>query len=128
MRIRILFMLACIMQLTTSCSAKEQELLALQTPLTEKPEDPLKHIGNRKVLNAYFSHTGNTRMIAEYIHAIVAILVVAAIITPTSDVFTLSLVALLIWLLHEISIWIVKTDELGVNKKELSRSPSRRGY
>lgn len=41
-------------------------------------------------------------------HAIVVILVVAAIITPTSDVFTLSLVALPMWLLYEVSIGIVK--------------------
>lgn len=41
-------------------------------------------------------------------HAIVVILVVAAIITPTSDVFTLSLVALPMWLLYEVSIEIVK--------------------
>ena len=41
-------------------------------------------------------------------HAIVIILVVAAIITPTSDVFTLSLVALPMWILYEVSIWIVK--------------------
>lgn len=40
-------------------------------------------------------------------HAIVIILVVAAIITPTSDVFTLSLVALPMWLLYEVSILIV---------------------
>lgn len=40
-------------------------------------------------------------------HAIVVILVVAAIITPTSDVFTLSLVALPMWLLYETSILIV---------------------
>lgn len=40
-------------------------------------------------------------------HAIVVTLVVAAIITPTSDVFTLSLVALPMWLLYEISILIV---------------------
>lgn len=40
-------------------------------------------------------------------HAIVAILVVAAVITPTSDVFTLTLVALPMWLLYEASIWIV---------------------
>lgn len=39
-------------------------------------------------------------------HAVV-ILVVAAIITPTSDVFTLSLVALPMWLLYEVSILIV---------------------
>lgn len=41
-------------------------------------------------------------------HSIVIILVVAAIITPTSDVFTLSLVALPMWLLYEVSIAIVK--------------------
>lgn len=41
-------------------------------------------------------------------HAIVVILVVAAIITPTSDVFTLSLVALPMWGLYELSILIVK--------------------
>lgn len=40
-------------------------------------------------------------------HAIVIILVVAAIITPTSDMFTLSLVAFPMWLLYEVSIWIV---------------------
>lgn len=40
-------------------------------------------------------------------HAIVAILVVAAIITPTTDVFTLLLVAMPIWMLYEFSILIV---------------------
>lgn len=37
-------------------------------------------------------------------HAVVAILVVAAIITPTTDVFTLFVVSLPIWLLYELSI------------------------
>ena len=41
-------------------------------------------------------------------YAIVAILVVAAIITPTTDMFTLFIVALPIYLLYEISIQIVK--------------------
>lgn len=41
-------------------------------------------------------------------HAIVLILAVSAIITPTSDVFTLSLVALPMWILYEVSILIVK--------------------
>ena len=41
-------------------------------------------------------------------HAVVIILIVAAIITPTSDVFTLLLVSLPMWLLYEVSIWIVK--------------------
>ncbi|MGN0070161.1 MAG: twin-arginine translocase subunit TatC [Prevotella sp.] len=42
-------------------------------------------------------------------HAIVAILIIAAIITPTSDVFTLTIVALPIWMLYEVSIWIVRS-------------------
>ena len=41
-------------------------------------------------------------------HAIVAILIVAAVITPTTDVFTLMVVSLPIWLLYEVSIAIVK--------------------
>ena len=41
-------------------------------------------------------------------HAIVAILIIAAIITPTTDAFTLFIVALPIWLLYEVSILIVK--------------------
>ena len=48
-------------------------------------------------------------------HAIVIILVLAAIITPTSDVFTLSLVALPMWLLYEVSIWIVKNSKANEN-------------
>ncbi len=48
-------------------------------------------------------------------HAIVIILVVAAIITPTSDVFTLSLVALPMWVLYEVSIWIVKNSKANEN-------------
>ncbi len=46
-------------------------------------------------------------------HAIVIILVVAAIITPTSDVFTLSLVAFPMWVLYEVSIWIVKNSKMN---------------
>lgn len=41
-------------------------------------------------------------------HALVAILIVAAIITPTTDVFTLFIVALPIYLLYEVSIGIVR--------------------
>ena len=43
-------------------------------------------------------------------HAIVAILVIAAIITPTTDAFTLFIVALPIWLLYEVSIFLVKSE------------------
>jgi len=49
------------------------------------------------------------RFMSEYRrHAIVAILVLAAIITPTTDVFTLFVVSLPIWLLYEVSIVIVR--------------------
>ena len=40
-------------------------------------------------------------------HAFVVILAVAAIITPTTDVLTLAIVSLPIWLLYEVSIWLV---------------------
>lgn len=40
-------------------------------------------------------------------HAIVLILIVAAIITPTTDAFTLVIVSIPIWLLYELSVLIV---------------------
>ena len=43
-------------------------------------------------------------------HAIVAILVIAAIITPTSDVITLSIVSLPMYLLYELSILLVPKE------------------
>lgn len=45
-------------------------------------------------------------------HAIVVILIVAAVITPTADIFTLIIVSLPIWMLYEISILIVKTTNI----------------
>ena len=51
----------------------------------------------------------NSHMMSQFRrHAVVAILIVAAIITPTTDVFTLFVVALPIYLLYELSIQIVK--------------------
>jgi sec-independent protein translocase protein TatC len=44
-------------------------------------------------------------------HAFVVVLIVAAIITPSTDVFTLLIVSLPIWLLYEGSILIVRTVE-----------------
>lgn len=44
-------------------------------------------------------------------HAVVGILVVAAVITPTSDMFTLLVVSLPMWLLYEASILIVKKQK-----------------
>jgi len=41
-------------------------------------------------------------------HAVVAILIISAIITPTTDAFTLFVVALPIWLLYEVSIVIIR--------------------
>ena len=41
-------------------------------------------------------------------HAIVVILIAAAIITPTVDMFTLIVVSLPIWLLYEVSIHVIK--------------------
>ena len=54
----------------------------------------------------------NRELMSQYRrHAIVAILMVSAIITPTTDAFTLIVVALPIWLLYEVSIWIVKPNK-----------------
>ena len=51
----------------------------------------------------------NDRHMSQYRrHAIVIILIVAAVITPTADAFTLFVVALPIWLLYELSIAIVR--------------------
>lgn len=41
-------------------------------------------------------------------HAVVIILVIAAIVTPTTDFLTLFVVSLPIWMLYEGSIWLVK--------------------
>lgn len=51
----------------------------------------------------------NAKIMKEYRrHSIIAILLIAAIITPTSDIFTLALVSLPLILLYEISIVIVQ--------------------
>ena len=52
-------------------------------------------------------------------HALVVILIVAAIITPTTDAITLLIVALPIYLLYEFSIYIVKREE----KKIVNTAP-----
>lgn len=51
----------------------------------------------------------SSRLMSRYRrHAVVAILIVAAIITPTTDIFTLLIVSLPIWLLYEASILVVR--------------------
>ena len=55
----------------------------------------------------------NARLMSSYRrHAIVAILILAAVVTPTTDVFTLFVVALPIWVLYELSILVVRTSNL----------------
>ena len=44
-------------------------------------------------------------------HAVVAIRIISAIITPTTDAITLFVVALPIWLLYEVSILIVNSEK-----------------
>jgi sec-independent protein translocase protein TatC len=48
-------------------------------------------------------------------HAIVAILIIAAIITPTADIFTLCIVSLPIWVLYEASILICAHTQARTN-------------
>ena len=44
-------------------------------------------------------------------YAVVSILVISAVITPTSDAFTMLIVSIPIWLLYEVSIWIVASTK-----------------
>ena len=44
-------------------------------------------------------------------YAVLAIVVIAAIITPTSDIFTLSLMAVPMYILYETCIWLAYFDE-----------------
>ncbi|MCR4604214.1 MAG: twin-arginine translocase subunit TatC [Prevotella sp.] len=50
-------------------------------------------------------------------HAIIVILMVAAIITPTTDIFTLIVVSLPIWLLYEASILLVPSKKTESTQK-----------
>ena len=59
---------AVLMIAVTGCSANDPQTDSPDTPPVEKPEEPAEPSGNRKILIVYFSHTGNTRTIAGYIH------------------------------------------------------------
>ena len=65
---KILLLLAWLMLAVTGCSANDPQTDSPDTPPVEKPEEPAEPSGNRKILIVYFSHTGNTRTIAGYIH------------------------------------------------------------
>ncbi len=71
MKTKILFLLAWLMVTATGCSADEPRKELPDTPPAENTEEPTTPAGDRKVLIVYFSHTGNTRTIAGYIHDMV---------------------------------------------------------
>lgn len=68
MKTKLLFLFAWLMLATTGCSSDEPRTELPDTPSEEKPEEPIEPSGDKKVLVVYFSHTGNTRTIAGYIH------------------------------------------------------------
>lgn len=57
-------------------------------------------------------------------YAIVIILVVAAVITPTGDAFTLALVSLPIWALYEVSILVVASSQRRRARKRKNAAPA----
>ena len=59
------------MATATGCSADESRKDLSDMPPAEKLEEPVAPAGNRKAQIVYFSHTGNTRTIAGYIHDMV---------------------------------------------------------
>lgn len=76
---------------TTGCSADEPRTELPDTPSEEKPEEPVEPSGDKKVLVVYFSHTGNTRTIARYIHETVKsdLVEIKTVDTYTDDYDTL---------------------------------------
>ncbi len=70
------------------------------------------------ILSWFFAKLGiiNTLFMKKYRrHAVVIILIIAALITPTTDAFTLIIVSIPIYLLYEASIIIVKRTEKNLN-------------
>lgn len=70
------------------------------------------------ILSWFFAKLGiiNTFFMKKYRrHAVVIILIIAALITPTTDAFTLIIVSIPIYLLYEASIIIVKRTEKSIN-------------
>lgn len=51
-------------------------------------------------------------------HAVVVILIIAAVITPTADIMTLIVVSLPIWLLYEVSIGVVRLTQRPAAEEE----------
>lgn len=88
---KMLLLLTWLMLAVTGCSADEPRTESPDTPPTEKPEEPLEPSGDKKVLVVYFSHTGNTRTIAGYIHETVKsdLVEIKTVDTYTDDYDTL---------------------------------------
>lgn len=68
MKTKIYLLLAWTLLTATGCSAGSVASDDSGTTPVEKPDEPAEPSGDRKVLVVYFSHTGNTRTIAGYIH------------------------------------------------------------
>ncbi|MGB6222899.1 twin-arginine translocase subunit TatC [Haloferula sp.] len=58
-------------------------------------------------------------------YAVLAIVVLAAIITPTSDVFTLSLMAVPMYILYETCIWLAYFDEKKKRREQEAEEKER---
>lgn len=88
---KILLLLTWLMLAVTGCSADEPRTESPDTPPADKPEEPLEPSGDKKVLVVYFSHTGNTRTIAGYIHETVKsdLVEIKTVDTYTDDYDTL---------------------------------------
>lgn len=68
MKTKLLILFVWLILAVTGCSAGESQTDIRDTPPAGKPEKPIEPSGDQKVLVVYFSHTGNTRTIAGYIH------------------------------------------------------------
>lgn len=91
MKTKLLFLFVWLMLAATGCSADEPRTELPDTPSEEKPEEPVEPSGDKKVLVVYFSHTGNTRTIAGYIHETVKsdLVEIKTVDTYTDDYDTL---------------------------------------
>lgn len=91
MKTKLLFLFAWLMLVTTGCSADEPRTELPDTPSDERPEEPVEPSEDKKVLVVYFSHTGNTRTIAGYIHETVKsdLVEIKTVETYTDDYDTL---------------------------------------
>lgn len=99
MKIKILLMFLLVLAFTTGCSANEP-YEEQDTSSSKKPEEPSEPDDNKKVLIVYFSHTGNTRTIAGYIHDMVKS---DSVELETKDVYTDDYDALLAQIRREVA-------------------------